>query len=63
MESTMSFAGLYGRGTGLGVKLQPAEQAVASASGPADKNASPTLFWVAIVGLLIGVRLLYELAE
>jgi hypothetical protein len=55
----MDFAGLYGRGW---ERTAPEETASAQSSGPPMANSRPALFWVAIVGILIGTRLLWEYA-
>lgn len=39
------------------------QDAVAEASGPVVAGASPALYWVAFLGLLILLRLLWEQAD
>lgn len=60
----MNFADIYGRGTGLGVKVRPGEASAADASGSPDavKNA-PAFSWLLIVGVLALARLIWEYAE
>lgn len=57
----MNFAALYGSGF-PGFEGGP-DTAVAEASGPPDFTKGPALYLIAIIGVLVFVRLLYELAD
>lgn len=50
------------RGAMYGVE-EGHQDAVAEASGPVVAGASPALYWVAFLGLLILLRLLWEQAD
>jgi hypothetical protein len=56
----MDFAALYGRGFGGGPVR---ETASADASGPPGSVSAPAFSLVAVLLVLIGIRVLWELAE
>jgi hypothetical protein len=62
MGELLGFAKIYGRGDFTG-KARAADSDTVQASGPPEKGNAPVLFWLALVALMIGVRLLYEKAE
>jgi hypothetical protein len=60
----MNYRDLYGAARSMpGSGGAPAESSAAEASGPPVTTVKPALFWVAIIGILVGARLLWEYAE
>lgn len=60
--STIAFSDLYG-GSPPGMDTTPAERDSVEASGDYVTKfdmARPAVFWVALVGALVAIRLLYE---
>lgn len=54
----MDYAGLYGSSMGFARETE-----VAEASGPAIAGRAAAYWWVFIIAMLVGARMLYEWAE
>ena len=60
MPATISASQIYGRTNPQ--YRQPKDAPIAEASSPLIGNSQPLIYWVALVGLLIAARLLWEYA-